>query len=230
MTVQNPSFHSVDGNQIYTPVVGPPGPQGPAGEAGPQGVPGIQGPQGNDGPPGPQGPEGPAGTSGGGGGGGAWLLQGGPLDNEPPLTAYATNDFRNAHPVLDFDDTTTEYAVWTRTMPNDYAAAGVTLDVWFSATSAITGNVVLTAAFERMDTSSLDMDADSFATASTFATTAVPGTSGQLVKVSLAIANASLDGLVAGEMFRLKLARDISNAADTVVGDVELLRWTLRSQ
>lgn len=64
MTVQNPSFHSVDGNQIYTPVVGPEGPQGPAGDTGPQGPAGIQGPQGDVGPAGPQGPEGPAGVQG----------------------------------------------------------------------------------------------------------------------------------------------------------------------
>lgn len=64
MTVQNPSFHSVDGSQLYTPVEGPTGPTGPEGPEGPQGPQGIQGPQGVDGPAGPTGPQGIQGIQG----------------------------------------------------------------------------------------------------------------------------------------------------------------------
>lgn len=64
MTVQNPSFHTVDGSQLYTPVVGPEGPQGEQGETGPQGPTGAQGPQGEVGPAGPQGPQGDQGVQG----------------------------------------------------------------------------------------------------------------------------------------------------------------------
>lgn len=64
MTVQNPSFHTVEGSQIYTPVPGPTGPQGPTGDTGPQGNPGIQGPQGDVGATGPQGPQGDVGPQG----------------------------------------------------------------------------------------------------------------------------------------------------------------------
>lgn len=64
MTVQNPSFHSVEGTQIYIPVPGEVGPQGPAGDTGPQGPQGIQGPTGATGPAGVQGPEGPQGVQG----------------------------------------------------------------------------------------------------------------------------------------------------------------------
>lgn len=64
MTEQTPSFHAVDGSQVYTPVAGPEGAQGPQGDTGPQGDPGIQGPQGDTGPTGPQGPQGDAGDPG----------------------------------------------------------------------------------------------------------------------------------------------------------------------
>lgn len=64
MTDQTPSFHQIDGSQVYTPVPGPAGPQGPQGDTGPQGPAGPQGIQGPTGATGPQGPEGPAGPDG----------------------------------------------------------------------------------------------------------------------------------------------------------------------
>ena len=36
-----------------------------------------------------------------------------PLGNEPPVSNPATFDFRNNHPVLDFDDATNESAVFS---------------------------------------------------------------------------------------------------------------------
>ena len=48
-----------------------------------------------------------------------------PEDNEPPASAYATFDTRNAHPVLDFDGSTAdEEAVFTGVLPRNYATAG----------------------------------------------------------------------------------------------------------
>ena len=48
-----------------------------------------------------------------------------PLSNEPPSSNFATFDTRNAHPVLDFDDTTEEKVVFTGIMPRNYAGGGV---------------------------------------------------------------------------------------------------------
>jgi hypothetical protein len=64
MTVQNPSFHAVDGGQLYTPVPGPPGTSRSPGRRRPQGPAGIQGPQGDVGATGPQGPVGNTGPQG----------------------------------------------------------------------------------------------------------------------------------------------------------------------
>lgn len=165
----------------------------------------------------------------GGGSGGAWLLQGGPLDNEAPAANYMTLDSRNSHPVLDADTTTSELGVWTRTLPNDYTAAGVTIDVWVAATSATSGTIGLLIAFERNDASGLDIDADSFGSDTTVTAVTVPGTSGQLLKLSVNIADGSaMDSTAAGELFRLRIKRDVAN--DTAAGDAEVLRWTMRSQ
>ena len=44
-----------------------------------------------------------------------------PLMNEPPSANFATLDFRNGHPVLDFDKDANESAVFSTVMPRAYA-------------------------------------------------------------------------------------------------------------
>lgn len=150
-----------------------------------------------------------------------------PVDNEPPATNFATLDARNGHPVLDFDTTTQEAAIFSGVLPLGYAGNGLTVEVFWAATSATTGTVGWDVAFERIDASSLDIDADSFATAQTITAVTVPGTSGQVIKSSVAISNgANIDSLAAGEAFRVRVRRDVAN--DTATGDAELLRVVVR--
>lgn len=168
-------------------------------------------------------------AGGGGGSGSAWNLQWSPYDNEPPSTNYATLDTRNGHPCLDFDTTTQESAAFSGALPPDYSGAGVTVHLWCSLTSATSGTVGWDVAFERMDVSSLDIDGDSYGSATTVTATTVPGTSGQILKMSVNVSNgANMDSLAAGEMFRLRIRRDVAN--DTATGDAELLRVMLVSQ
>jgi hypothetical protein len=168
-------------------------------------------------------------TVAGGSGGNVWQLQWGPLVNEPPSSNYATLDTRNGHPTLRFDTTTQETAIFSGFMPSDYSGAGITVHIFCSLTSATSGTVGWDVSIERMDASSLDIDADSFATAQTVTAVTVPGTSGQLLKMSVNISNgANMDSLAAGEMFRLRVRRDVAN--DTATGDAELLRVVMVSQ
>lgn len=162
-------------------------------------------------------------------GGSGWQLQFGPLQNEPPASNYATLDTRNAHPCLDFDTTTQETAIWSGCLPAGYAGNGITVHIYCSLTSATSGTVGWDVSIERMDASTLDIDADSFATAQTVTAVTVPGTSGQLLKMSVNISNgANMDSLAAGEMFRLRVRRDVAN--DTATGDAELLRVLMVEQ
>lgn len=165
----------------------------------------------------------------GGAGGNAWILRGGPLDNQAPASNYATLDTRNSHPVLDFDTTTEEAAVWTRAMPAEYGGSGITVNLWCALTSATSGTVGWKVALERIDASSLDIDADSFASANTVTAVTVPGTSGHVLKMSINISNgANMDSIAAGDLFRIKISRDTAN--DTAAGDAELLHWEMVEQ
>lgn len=150
------------------------------------------------------------------------LLIFGPLNNEPTSSNNATLDVRNAHPVLDFDDTTNESAVFSAILPQNYAGTtGVTVYLHYSMTSATSGDVDWDVAFERIGDQQLDIDADSFAAVNSVDNTTVPGTSGNVDVVSVAFTDgADMDSVAAGELFRIKVTRDA--ASDTATGDAEL--------
>lgn len=145
-----------------------------------------------------------------------------PQDNEPPASSYATLDARNSHPVLDFDASSNEDAVFSAVMPQSYAGTtGVTVYLHWAASTATTGDVDWDVAFERIGDQQLDIDADSFAAANSADNNTVPGTAGLVDIVSVAFTDgADMDSVAAGEGFRLKVTRDA--ASDTAAGDAEL--------
>lgn len=144
-----------------------------------------------------------------------------PEHNQPPTSNFATLDTRNNHPVLDFDDTTNESAIFSSVLPQSYAGGGLTVLVGFSMTSATTGDVDLQAAIERVEAGVLDIDADSFASAQSVIDVSVPGTSGFVAVATITFTDgAQMDSLAVGEKFRIKITRDA--ATDTASGDLEL--------
>jgi len=150
-----------------------------------------------------------------------------PLAFEPPGSNPAALDTRNAHPVLDFDDTTNESAVVSGVMPRHYGGGGVTVSLHFAMTTATSGDVDWDVAFERIGNQQLDIDADSFAAAKSVDNTTVPGTCGHVKVVGVSFADgAEMDHVAVGEGFRLKVIRDA--AGDTATGDAELLFVELR--
>lgn len=150
-----------------------------------------------------------------------------PLMNEPPASNFASIDHRNGHPVLDFDDTTQEIAIFTGVLPRNYAGGGITVYVHFAATSATTGTIGWDVAFERIGDSQQDIDSDGFATAQTITAATVPGTSGHVDILNVAVTDgANLDSLAVGEAFRIRIRRDVAN--DTATGDAELVAVELK--
>lgn len=148
-----------------------------------------------------------------------------PYANEPPSASYATLDTRNAHPVLDFDGSADEEAVFTGILPRNYAGGGLTVYLHVMFTSATTGSAYWQAAIERMDDGTLDLDADSFA-AFQGAAGNPNGTSGVMTLVTITFTTgAQMDSLAAGEAFRLKIRRDADGTAgtDDVTTDAELV-------
>src|SRR3990167_3311405 len=95
---------------------------------------------------------------------GATLLTLFPQDNTPPATISATLDVMvgtstpvESVQVLDFDDTTVEYADFYCVMPRHYGGGGVTLTFVWSAAQA-TNNGVWAAAFRRVADDVEDLD------------------------------------------------------------------------
>jgi hypothetical protein len=152
-----------------------------------------------------------------------------PAANEPPASGYATLDLRNGHPVLDFDAGTAEAAVFTGVLPLSYGGAGVTVEIGYSMTSATSGSCGWTVEFERIGDSQQDTDADGFAAAQTVAAVTVPGTSGHVDVASVNVGDgASMDSIAAGELFRVRIKRDVAN--DDAAGDAELHFVRIREQ
>ncbi len=162
-----------------------------------------------------------------GGGSGKYFKCFKPKDNEPPASNYATEDLRNNRPVLEFDTTTQEAAIFTDAIPSSYGGTGLTVEAYYGADTATSGTIGWDIALERSDASGLDTDSDSFATAQTITAATVPGTSGQTLKSSVVIANGSdMDSLAAGELYRVRIRRDVAN--DTAGGDAQLFALVVR--
>lgn len=147
-----------------------------------------------------------------------------PRENQPPATAFATLDTRNSIAILDFDAATNESAIFLGIIPEAASlGSGLKIRIIWTATSATTGDTVWSTAIERMTT---DIDVDSFDTAASVTTT-TNATNG--VPNYSEITLTTIDGVTAGDGFRIKITRDATNVADTMTGDAELIVVEVRS-
>ncbi len=147
-----------------------------------------------------------------------------PMTSQPPASNYATLDTRNSIAVLDFDASTNEYAFWVGIMPEGASlGSGLKIRLHWMATSATSGDVVWIANVERGNT---DLDTDSFDTGAT-ATGTANGTSG-IVTVT-EITQTNIDGVTAGDLYRLLIYRNAASGSDTMAGDAELIAVEVRS-
>lgn len=152
-----------------------------------------------------------------------------PQANEPPSSANATFDVRNGILVLDFDGATSESAVFRGILPGNYAGGGLTLDIYWMATSATSGDVVWGGSIERAQSGGTDQDSDSFATEQLSTAVTTNATNGIKNKSTITFSSgANMDSLAAGEPFRLKIARKPADAGDTMTGDAEFTEAVLK--
>jgi hypothetical protein len=139
----------------------------------------------------------------------------------PPATAAATLDLRGAHVVLDFDASVNESTYFASVLPKHYAGGNIACKLHWMATSATSGNVRWSAAFERLEADGLDLDTSGFQTA-VEATGGANATSGKLTVTTLVLT--ALDGAAASDAFRIAIGRVANDATnDTMAGDAELL-------
>ena len=156
------------------------------------------------------------------------LIVFGPYHNEPPAANFATLDTRNLHPVLDFDATTNESAIFAGVMPQSYAGTtGVTVYLHYAMSSAEADTVDWDVAFELIGDQGLDIDGDSFAAVNSVDDTTVPETTGLVDVVSVAFTDgADMDSVAVGDEFRMIVTRDA--ASDDAAGDAELTKVEIR--
>lgn len=143
----------------------------------------------------------------------------------PPAASAATLDTRNGHVVLDFDADTNESSYFSSVLPKHYAGGNIACKLHWMATSATSGNVRWSAAFERLEANGPDLDSSGFQTA-VETTAAANGTSGKLAVTTLTLT--ALDGAVAGDVFRIVVSRVANDGTnDTMTGDAELVQVEL---
>lgn len=145
--------------------------------------------------------------------------------NHPPGSNWATLDQRNSHPVLDFDGTTDEEACFEGIMPQHYAGGSLKVRLLVGMTSATSGSARLQTDFERIQPGTLDTDADSFSGSFQSAGLTVNGTSGIFTWVEITHTSGQIDGVTAGDPFRLKVRRDAdgTSGTDDQTTDLELM-------
>ena len=148
-----------------------------------------------------------------------------PQNGFPPTTNYATRDVRGIMPVLDFDSSTSESVYFHGIMPKQYQGNGMTAYIHFTS-DATSGDVDWDLSFDAILADGIDLDsAHSFSHTVSSDDNVVSSTSGKVTIATMSITKQQSDGLVAGDMFLLKLSRDI---ADTASGDANFLALELR--
>lgn len=153
------------------------------------------------------------------------------LEVMPTGTSFATIDARpgGSSPaesvmVYDFDAGIIEYVDYLVRL-SGYAGGGLTLTIYWSATSATSGACRWEVAFRRLQDDAEDID-----TSQTYDYNAVDDTaasaSGELSYASLTFTDgADMDSLAEGELAIMRVRRNATHANDTMTGDAEL--WAI---
>jgi hypothetical protein len=146
-----------------------------------------------------------------------------PLAATFPSSNYPQFVMRNAHPCLAFDTTTQETAYFEGYMPANYSGGNLTVICVWDAATATSGTIGWGVTWEAEVVSTLDVDADSFATEQIITAQTVNATSGIRSSTSAVCTAGSTgtDSVAAGDPFRLRIRRDVAN--DTATGDANLI-------
>lgn len=152
-----------------------------------------------------------------------------PTDNSSPAATFATFDVMVGTstpaeniPVLDFDDTTVEYADFYCVMPSTYANGGVTLTFIWSAAQA-TNLCAWAAAFRRVadDAEDLDTTAQTY-DYNTTADLTPASVVGEVAYDTLTFTDgADMDSVTAGDYFILRVKRVAPTGTD-ITGDCSI--------
>lgn len=129
---------------------------------------------------------------------------------------------------LAYDAATDEAAFWKLVAAN-YGSGNLTLDIYWYAANATTGNVVWEAQISAItpDSDSQDVETDGLATLNFVQDTHLGTTSKRIQKATITISN--LDSLAANDLVTLRIARDANStsATDDMANDAVLVAAVL---
>ncbi len=132
---------------------------------------------------------------------------------------------RGTHSVLAFNDAALRGIPWQKFLPPGYSpGSDLLVSIYWVSATAVVGDVVWAAAFERDQAAGHDIDTDDFAALQTAAASTAPATSGVIQVATIQFTQAQADGVVAGNPLRLFVQRTATAVGDTMVGDAQLLR------
>lgn len=119
---------------------------------------------------------------------------------------------------LAFDASTEEACFFTFRAIN-YGSGNLTLDIYWYADTASSGNVIFGAAIAAIttNTDTQDVETDSLATATTATDSHLGTTNQRLHQIAVTISN--LDSLANNDIVQLRLYRDADDGSDTMTGD-----------
>lgn len=129
-----------------------------------------------------------------------------------------TNTPKPTYNQLQFDQSTDQSAIWTLRLPSDWVS-GMSLFVKLGC-AVNAGNVVMDGGIAPNTDSSTNTTAGVFTACDVSATTAVPGTVGQVLELSWSL---TTTGVAAGRLISVFLGRRASIAADTAAGTAYVL-------
>jgi len=147
------------------------------------------------------------------------------LDNQPPAADFATFDTANSIAVLSYSATATNRAIFVGKMPEAaITSSGLKVYLHWRSGGATSGNAVWNVEFE--DSTGHDLDADGWdtATASTAAASATDGT-----MAVTEVTCTTIDSIVAGDAFRLRVSRLGADGSDTLAVNSQLVLVEVRA-
>ncbi len=149
----------------------------------------------------------------------------------PPATNPATLDARNGHPILRFDDTTSESGYWEVAMPSNYSGGGITETYVWMADGVTTNQCIWAGALERHEDDNFDLDSDGFAADQKSGAAVAPSADGEVSYDDVTHTDgAQMDSVAVTESFRYAARRlpSETSPADNLGADAQLLKIIIK--
>ncbi len=144
--------------------------------------------------------------------------------------AFPDKTSGTGHTIAVFKDSGDPFGNWPCHMPEQYQTGkDMLLDFYWFSVSVTTGNIRLKAEVERLeaDAAGNSLTADTFGSANAV-TAQVQTALARLRKSTITIPRVDMASINPGDAFRIKITRNTTDAADTMVGNMLNLFWSMR--